>query len=256
VTTPHDAVMVDGPAGPLGVFAAGPSEGDDGLPSLLLLHGIQGTAGAWEAVMQALPPAGPVLAPDLRGRRRSACPHDPQAYAMERFADDLAAVIRWHGRPVIIAGWSMGVLVALTYIRDYGLEGVSGLALIGGTACPGGECPWFHGSDVAAISREAEARAQAMGLREYAAPVAVAGAWLSARRADLRPMLGSVAVPALILHGERDEQCPLTHARVLAEGIRGAELEVLPGLGHGLPSEAPAHLARRLHALRECCSSG
>jgi pimeloyl-ACP methyl ester carboxylesterase len=167
-------------------------------------------------------------------------------YRLEGFAADLAAVIESLNGPVVVAGWSMGVLVALTYARDYGLARVAGLALIGGTACPGTECQWFHGLDAASIAAEAQARADAMGLTEYADPFAVAGSWLSAKQADLRPMLGTLSVPALVIHGDRDDQCPVSHAHVLANGIPGAELDVLAGGGHHLPSQAPEYLARHL----------
>lgn len=257
MTTPgKDVISVEGPAGPLGVLSSGSANEAHGRPSLLLLHGIQGTALAWRAVTEALPPGGPVLAPDLRGRRASARPGELQAYALERFAEDLAAIIRWHARPVVIAGWSMGVLVTLTYLRDYGLDGVSGLALIGGTAFPGGQCPWFRGTEADEIGREAEARARSMGLSEYADAVAVAGSWLSARQADLRPVLSRITVPTRVIHGDGDAQCPVSHGRAMAEAIPGAELSVLPGRGHGLPAEVPGQLAECLDGLRARCAWG
>ena len=49
----------------------------------------------------------------------------------------------------------------------------------------------------------------------------------------LTPRLGEVTDPVRIVAGEHDRVCPVSrHARPLAEAVRGAELEVLPGAGH------------------------
>ena len=46
-------------------------------------------------------------------------------------------------------------------------------------------------------------------------------------------------MPTRVLVGTADRLTPVTDARALADGIRGAELTVLPGLGHMLTYEAP-----------------
>jgi class 3 adenylate cyclase len=51
------------------------------------------------------------------------------------------------------------------------------------------------------------------------------------RRIDVRGVLDAVRVPTLVLHHAEDI-VPLFHARVLADGIQGAELRVLPGRDH------------------------
>jgi class 3 adenylate cyclase len=53
----------------------------------------------------------------------------------------------------------------------------------------------------------------------------------AARRIDVRGVLDAVRVPTLVLHHAEDI-VPLFHARVLADGISGAELRVLPGRDH------------------------
>lgn len=47
------------------------------------------------------------------------------------------------------------------------------------------------------------------------------------------PDLGAVRAPTLVLHGDQDGVVPLEHARFYASAIEGAQLEVLPGAGHG-----------------------
>ncbi|MFL6170915.1 MAG: alpha/beta fold hydrolase [Ornithinibacter sp.] len=61
------------------------------------------------------------------------------------------------------------------------------------------------------------------------------------------------AVPTRVLVGTADRLTPVSHARALADGIRGAQLTVLPGLGHMLTYEAPDVVA---HAIGDSLSAG
>jgi pimeloyl-ACP methyl ester carboxylesterase len=49
---------------------------------------------------------------------------------------------------------------------------------------------------------------------------------------DLRPLLSQIAVPTLIVGGDRDPYIPLEHTRYLADTIPGALLKILPETGH------------------------
>ena len=51
------------------------------------------------------------------------------------------------------------------------------------------------------------------------------------------------AVPTRVLVGTADRLTPVRDARALTNGIRGAQLSVLPGLGHMLTYEAPDAVA-------------
>lgn len=57
--------------------------------------------------------------------------------------------------------------------------------------------------------------------------------------ADLRNVLPQISVPTLLLYGERDERSPLSVAQDLHAMIRGSQLVVVPGVGHGVNVEAP-----------------
>ena len=82
------------------------------------VHGITASAMSWQAVARQMPPGWTLAAPDLRGRGSSA--HLPGPYGLERYANDVTAVLRHFGgsgaRPVL-AGHSMGAYVALL-VRD------------------------------------------------------------------------------------------------------------------------------------------
>ena len=51
--------------------------------------------------------------------------------------------------------------------------------------------------------------------------------------------LGRVKARTLIIHGEKDYLVPLADARMAAEKIDGAKLEIIPGCGHWPPREQP-----------------
>jgi pimeloyl-ACP methyl ester carboxylesterase len=64
--------------------------------------------------------------------------------------------------------------------------------------------------------------------------------------ADLRPALADVAVPVLVINGGRDARASPDVARRLHAAIPGAELVLLPGVGHVVNLEAPEAFEREL----------
>jgi pimeloyl-ACP methyl ester carboxylesterase len=58
--------------------------------------------------------------------------------------------------------------------------------------------------------------------------------------------LDRITAPALVIAGDEDQAFPLVHAEELAGRIPGAQLEVLPRVGHLAPREAPAAVAALL----------
>ena len=67
------------------------SWGDDGAPTVLLVHGNGGHAHWWDALVPHFVPGYALLAPDLRGHGESDWPHVP-AYRIEDFSADLLAI--------------------------------------------------------------------------------------------------------------------------------------------------------------------
>lgn len=60
-----------------------------------------------------------------------------------------------------------------------------------------------------------------------------------AARADLRPVLPGIAVPAMVAVGAQDLMTPPALAREMQEAIPGATLSVIPDCGHLPPIERP-----------------
>jgi pimeloyl-ACP methyl ester carboxylesterase len=56
---------------------------------------------------------------------------------------------------------------------------------------------------------------------------------------DLRPSLGRIEAPTLVVAGDRDFVAPPLAARAIADGIAGSELVVVPGAGHFVFVEEP-----------------
>lgn len=66
---------------------------------------------------------------------------------------------------------------------------------------------------------------------------------LSAERADGYADLPRIACPTLVIAAEHDTLRPLDELRALAEGILGADFQIMPGAGHMIPLESPEALA-------------
>ena len=59
--------------------------------------------------------------------------------------------------------------------------------------------------------------------------------WLLDGGPPLRPRLGEIETPALVVHGTDDPVFPFAHGEALAAAIRGARLLKLDGVGHEFP---------------------
>lgn len=71
-------------------------------------------------------------------------------------------------------------------------------------------------------------------------------------RDDIKPQLGSITCPALILHGELDGSIPLSAAEQVRDALGGpTELAVVPGSGHTSNLENPAFVNARLRTFLE-----
>lgn len=57
---------------------------------------------------------------------------------------------------------------------------------------------------------------------------------------DVRPLLGDIRCPTLVIVGSEDPATPPSEAEVIQGGIQGARLVVLDGLRHLAPVEAPS----------------
>ena len=87
----------------------------------------------------------------------------------------------------------------------------------------------FEEADVRArVAADLERGYNPVGVNRQLAAVTVAG--------DRRAHLQRIVAPTLVLHGEDDPLFPVAAAYDLAAAIPHAQLQVIPGMGHELPS--------------------
>ncbi len=68
--------------------------------------------------------------------------------------------------------------------------------------------------------------------RQTTTPRGVLAAWRWIREMDLRPVLGSIQCPTLVMHRSGDRMVPVANGRYLAEHIPGAQMVELEGDAH------------------------
>jgi pimeloyl-ACP methyl ester carboxylesterase len=84
-------------------------------------------------------------------------------------------------------------------------------------------------------------------LRE-GAPLVTLGDYLACDRFDVRPRLGAIRTPTLVIAGTEDRLTPVTYGRRLAAGIAGARLVEIADAGHFPQLEQPAAVNAALRA--------
>ena len=125
--TPSRTLRVPVRGGELTCGVWGPE--DPEAPVVLAVHGITAHHRCWPLVARALPGVR-VVAPDLRGRGRSA--GLPAPYGLEQHAHDLEQVLDHLGVPEVrLVGHSMGAFVVLTLAARIG-DRATGLVLVDG----------------------------------------------------------------------------------------------------------------------------
>ncbi|NYT83642.1 alpha/beta hydrolase [Alcaligenaceae bacterium] len=214
---------------------------------LVAIHGIQSTMDCWLPVVEKLHGWQTVLV-NLPGRGNSprwkagtGSPSD--FYNLDRYADLVHELITSIGSPVSLAGWSMGVSVALNIVKRHGLANIEQLFLFSGVARMPEEAWPFHSSDVQGLCREADNRLQNFHAMPVADSIAVAYSWLSMRNMDLRPALGEIDCPVTIIHGVDDRECPLAQGKEIADRIKRAVMVPVEGVGHYVLRDIPGTIA-------------
>jgi len=243
---------------------------------LLLIMGMSGTHLTWgEPFLEALRRDFDVVVYDHRGIGRSSAAQ--AGYSIADLADDAAellGVLGWESAHVV--GISMGGMVAqqlalrhpervrtLTLGCTY--AGGPRAALTGPEVLERLQSSWGAGDRERAIrtgwevnvspgfaaddAQFAEFRRVAMELPAnlpaiFAQMEAIAGH-------DTSPRLKDISAATLVIHGSEDQMLPVANARLIAEAIPDARLEVFEGVGHLFFWEEPERSAAlvREHAL-------
>jgi 2-succinyl-6-hydroxy-2,4-cyclohexadiene-1-carboxylate synthase len=245
-------------------------------PAVLLLHGFTGRGADWGPFLPALRRVATTIVVDLLGHGRSDAPADPARHALERQADDLAAILRrTKAVPATVVGYSFGARVALRLaadapdvVRSLLLEspsagiadpteraarGAADEALAERIERDGIEAfvdTWWETAPVFASERRlpAATRARFRAGRLRNSPAALAGSLRGAGQGAMTPLfdrLPGFVVPTLVVAGRLDAP-GFERARAVASAIPGARLEPIEGAGHAAHRERPAVFRRLL----------
>lgn len=223
---------------------------------LIFVHGVGSTAAIWDAQLQAFSDSYRCVAVELRGNGVANPDPDPSTITRAGFAADVLAAAdaagceRFH-----FVGCSLGGVIGFE-ICSTAPQRLASLTAVGSFACyPEGEAyAQKVMADVGAagtMEHFAHERAEKLGMPpgkrrdETIAQMAVKSvpSYLASTQAtwtgDYRAVLGRIAVPALVMAGERDGVAPPRFAQEIAAGIPGARLEIVPDAGHVANADNP-----------------
>lgn len=226
-------------------------------PTLILLPGLSSDETLFADIPARLATAWP--RPPLVSR------HHFEHDSLPAMADALLAA---HAGPLLLAGTSMGGMVAM-HAALRAPARVRGLALLGTSARA--DTPELLKLRSDAVVQFEQGRVDevvrpnvlfafhpvhqrdARLVGAYLAMMQRAGGAALARqnravmaRADLRAQLPHIACPTLVVCGEADLLTPPEHSREIARAVPGATLRLLAGAGHLLTMERPAEVAALL----------
>jgi pimeloyl-ACP methyl ester carboxylesterase len=126
-------------------------------------------------------------------------------------------------RLVLYGGWARGADLGPTDVREHVLGLVAGHWGLGADVLTDIFAP-----DASAGTRAALSTYQ----QEAASPETAAALFRLCHRVDVTDSLERVRAPTLVVHREQDRAVPVAQAELIASGIPGARLEVLPGRSH------------------------
>lgn len=210
---------------------------------LVLLHGFGGCAEDWAPFLDALGARYRLIVPDLRGHGRSTNPAG--TFTHRESAADVLALLDTLGierfRAVGISAGGMTLLHAARAAPGR----VERLVVVGvGTAMGDGTRAWVRATTLASLPPEVAAGFRACAARGEPQAAALAAQFARLADADgpdpFAPAdLSGVAVPTLLVQGDRDVFFPVEHVVGLYHSLPDAQLWIVPGGGH-VPVYDPA----------------
>lgn len=241
--------------------------GPESAPVLIFNHSLATSRAMWRSQVAAFAPAYRVVTFDMRGHGESAAPNFP--YTLDMLADDVVGVLDCLGveRPAVFVGISIGGMIGQSLgLRHPKRFRALVLANTVSRMAPEGRAAWDQRID--AIKRDgvegqvqptlerwlsAEFRARDPETTRWVAdmirgtpPAGMIGCGHAIKMLDYTDQLGRIALPTLVIAGEKDPGSPVAAAQAIHERIKGSRLEVIPDCLHQTPIEAPARFNRIL----------
>jgi len=232
---------------------------------LILIHGLADDHRAWRRALPGLLLRHRVLMYDLRGHGGTSL-GQPEG-TLTQLGADLASLMDATGVDgAHIAGFSLGGTIAMRMAIDQPAR-VRGLVLVATSSRVGRAAADWYQQRVEMVKRndpELRATLDKDAADVYAESASELPDGLLIRRqstadprgygnacaamaalngAPLDPELGRISAPTLIVASDLDRHCPPKAAEIIAAGIKGSRLELIPGAGHPIPVEKPRELA-------------
>lgn len=240
-------------------------------PAVLLIHGFPLCRELWKPQIPALVAAGyRVIAPDLRGFGQSDASSDN--CSMDLYADDLIELLdHLKIEKTAAAGISMGGYVLFNLLERF--PGRISTALFAVTrSLPDDEAGKQRRHHLAEAAHRQGPQAVAdpfldllftpettterprLAEEAYRWMVTTSTAGLTcgllamANRRDATPLLADIRIPCLAIGAELDRAVPPEHSKMIADGIPGCGLAIIPGTGHMANLERPGDFNRSMLA--------
>ncbi len=248
-------------------------------PPVVLLHEWSGDHRVWSLLARKLAERFTVWAWDARGHGAST----RVAPTLPRMAEDLVELTAMVGPPApIVVGHSMGALTLWAAIARAGDQALAGTVVIDQSPRLITDGGWPHGiygafppaanqalvdamaTDLPAavlgliengLNPRARERcaARSPGIRRLAAdlatldPAPLVACWQSLAAADLRPALGRMTRPCLLVYGSESTYYGPGTAAYVAGAVERARLHVFEGADHAPHLADPARFLRLFH---------
>ncbi len=206
---------------------------------VVLLHGLWNNSALWQNTMSHLSPRYRLYAPDLPGHGQTP-PRLPW-----RLRDVAAMLTAWMRSlalpPATLIGHSMGGALAIILAATEP-QMVNRLVLVDAAGLPM-QRPFLRTLTRAGLrvaNRPTTRYTSRYGDTNRRTSLPFWQAADDILHCDLRPDLQTIHCPTLILWGTRDLLLPVQSAVALQRSISGAELVMLPNVGHHPQRQAPA----------------
>ena len=243
-----------------GIDIACQVDGPDDGPVLVLSHTLATSRAMWRRQVPHFARRYRVISYDMRGHGESAAPDFP--YSLEMLAEDVVGVLDGLGaeRPAIFLGISIGGMIgqalALRHAERFRAIILSNTV---SRTPPEGRPLWDE--RIEAIRKDGIASQVQPTLERWLSPdfrardpettkwvadmirgTSVAGMIGCARAIqalDYTDELARIALPTLIIAGEKDAGAPVAASRAMHQAITGSRLEIMPDCRHQAPIEMP-----------------
>jgi 3-oxoadipate enol-lactonase len=245
--------VAEGPGGAVPLVAS--LEGPDGAPVLVLGNSMGTSRACWEPQVPALARHFRLLRYEHRGHGTPGAgqsPAPPGPYSVAELGADVLALLDACGiERALYCGVSLGGMVGM-WLAAHAPERITALGLsctsaylppadgwtaraaqvrAAGTAAIAGQVVsrWFTPAYQAARPQVPAAFARGLAQTQ---DEGYAGCCEAIAAMDLRPSLGSVTAPTLVIAGAEDPATPPWHGAVIASLIGGSRLRVIRGGSH------------------------